>query len=399
MKRGGFICRKVSLIAILTLCGLVVLEISCKKPVEVFSEIQLKDFDTVVYEGFSGYLTKMEVAHLDGAVYSLENIGPNELYIDRWSGDLFSDSRFSLDYERDTVAVAKVTATLGDEIYTAMVRVKLLDKPDFLTLKQDTFYVNENPKVGQVIGKVEILTDRKFLKQEGAINYLYQSVLFDTLTGIMTVNDPETFNYESHKYMFIEVVVNDGNNTYKLKVYIIVKDVVDGLSLTEKLNQGAKPFDLMKDEGVAKEEFYGLWYKGGYIYYLDENNRRVFNSRYEVSKGNFSTCGFMENVLDTAIGVGRENTGKMSCGNSPAAWAYSFRHTKGDYHLPSKGEMRAIWTNIKSRYLNINEIPNFWIANKSVDGKVECFDYDKGEFKQCDKGIDCNYLIVNTFTD
>lgn len=405
MKRGSFICRKASLIASIALLGLVVFEISCKKPVDVFGVTELSDFDTTVFEGFQGFIGKVDIPYTTDVKYSIENLGTNTLEINPNNGEVFTSSSDALDYERDSMAVGRITALHEGDVYKATITVKLINRLDYYEIESDTFYIDENPLLGQEVGEIIAVSDAGPVK----IEYAYiaddrLAIYFDNKTNKVTVRDVESFNYERNKELTIFIQANDGNRVIYKDVQIVIRDLKDGLSLQERLDTGSKPFDLMLNEGITKKELYGKRYKGGYIFLFKDIGRKIFVSTVTWRALNFSQCGIDFLVLDTAIGAGYENTKLIryssECRSGPAnVFGYSEDNTYYYYHLPSQAELRAIRENILDR-ITIDPIyPCFWTSNSRKIGTMLCMNFITKEFKdrvKSDKGC---YVAVRSFVE
>ena len=145
--------------------------------------------------------------------------------------------------------------------------------------------------------------------------------------------------------------------------------------LQNRINNGETPYDLYQD-GIPLSSIYGLYYEGGYVFYMDPNNGQgmvaapPINIRYR----EWGCMGSSISGVSTSLGTGNSNTNLISsnCGSNSAAY-YCQNLVVGqysDWYLPSKLEAQKL-TNLKN---NENYFyPNLYVWTSSQSNSSSAY--------------------------
>ncbi|MCB9312496.1 MAG: hypothetical protein H6568_06990 [Lewinellaceae bacterium] len=176
--------------------------------------------------------------------------------------------------------------------------------------------------------------------------------------------------------------------------------VVDTLMLQYILDHGASPKELL-DKGVSKSQLYGLYFKDGLIFFLDDNGYGLICDTIDLVGSAIWGCpgtdiSDLPNALNlptnpesevgAKIGDGSSNTDRIlsACGTEGIA-AMICREKGSEWFLPSRGELHQMYLNLhlmgygkfveetywsSSEYNNNSSwIQHFGIGHRSYYGK------------------------------
>ncbi len=164
------------------------------------------------------------------------------------------------------------------------------------------------------------------------------------------------------------------------------------LTVVENLNNGVAPTDVVAN--VGSEALYGLYYGGGYIFYIDENDGGLIVATDYSQTGNFNWGDIFSLDTNADIGSGDLNTQLIIDGNLNDNSSGGFEFGSDDYafkvvsdldyngfndwFVPSRDSMSAIYDNVHSLGLgNFDETIIYWSSTKiGYDPYVMGFNFD-----------------------
>lgn len=161
---------------------------------------------------------------------------------------------------------------------------------------------------------------------------------------------------------------------------------LQGLTLQEILDAGKTPIEIYNNEPRDLEKLYGLFYQGGYIFYLNTVDGtglvaapNDLPERYSWNNSNSPTVYYITGANSSRIGKGDQNTAKIieiqGLGSYAASECDKYSDgTYSDWFLPSSGEldqMQKILHNYRNELGNRSPIgdfidrTNYWSSTES----------------------------------
>lgn len=181
----------------------------------------------------------------EGQILSFEIIDGNEEFvfaIEASSGLLSVLDASVLDYESTTQYSLQVVVSDNhkkDPLESStIITVDVEDENEFApVINNQSFDLDENPESGLAIGTLQA-TDEESHQQ---LNYSMTPrsdsgfVSIEAATGVISVLDPDMFDYETRKSFWIEVVVQDDHEDSMSDTAIITININDALEITDGL--------------------------------------------------------------------------------------------------------------------------------------------------------------------
>lgn len=148
--------------------------------------------------------------------------------------------------------------------------------------------------------------------------------------------------------------------------FICIPNSNSNLTLQERLDLGESPFDLIQNESIPINNFYGLVYQGGLIFHIDVTNLRgLVVTNFNVTGQKCFGCYDIDISTSGNLYSGLQNTLNFinnGCdgSNGSVRAAYDLVHNGyDDWFLPSSGECAAIMGNIPNW-----TISEFWSSTQ-----------------------------------
>ena len=203
----------------------------------------------------------------------------------------------------------------------------------------------------------------------------------------MIVEDEDFFNYERNKQVLFNVRANDAKFFDDKDILVKVVDLPDSYSIRERLDTGAKVFELLANMEYKKEEFYGVYYKGGYIFYIDKVKKELMvaniYSYFQYTSVFIDRYSTYLNITDESIGAGKENTDMIAANDISTSAAarckfLSSGNSNGynDWFLPSVQEMQELNKNLYGKGFNLKENKPYWTSNCTGYSNASGVNYD-----------------------
>lgn len=181
----------------------------------------------------------------EGQVISFEIVDGNEEHvfaIEASSGSLSVRNEFKLDYESITQFTLKVVVSdnhKSDPLESStIITVDVLDVNESApVINNQSFDLDENPESGLAIGTLQATDEESHQQLTYSMTPRGENgfVSIEPATGVISVLDPEMFDYESRESFWIEVVVQDDHEDSMSDTAIITININDALEITDGL--------------------------------------------------------------------------------------------------------------------------------------------------------------------
>ena len=150
-----------------------------------------------------------------------------------------------------------------------------------------------------------------------------------------------------------------------------IPDYNENLSIQENLDAGISITEILQHHDV--EELYGLFYRGGFIFYVDTVSGAGMVAHTLETNEAVHWCDFVDqdaciNIgsLPANIGSGGSNTAKITTALGDGT--YAAKHAEDasingfdDWHLPSLDELTAVYQNLRLSDLgNVDPNLSYW---------------------------------------